>query len=85
MTDEEAMVAHEMQVEEDRRYARMTQAHDTERLRSPLTVPEVAERLGRRRETIRRWIHSGRIRGTMLGRTYRVTLAEVERVELEGV
>lgn len=48
-----------------------------------LTVKQVAERLGVRQETIRRWINEGRIRGTMIGGTksgYRILASEVERV-----
>ena len=48
-----------------------------------LTVKQVAERLGVRQETVRRWINEGRIRGTMIGGTksgYRILASEVERV-----
>ena len=48
-----------------------------------LTVRQVADRLGARPETIRRWIRAGRINGVMLGGTksgYRILESEVGRV-----
>lgn len=48
-----------------------------------MTVKQVAERLGVRQETIRRWINEGRLKGTMIGGTkigYRVLSSDVERL-----
>ena len=48
-----------------------------------LTVPEVADRLRLKPETIRRWLRSGRLRGISLGSDHagwRVRESEVERL-----
>lgn len=48
-----------------------------------MTVKQVAERLGVRQETIRRWINEGRLKGTMIGGTktgYRVFSSDVDRL-----
>ena len=53
-----------------------------------LTVPEVAERLRVNRETVRRWLRQGRLRGTLMGGTkagYRIKESEVARIEAEGI
>ncbi len=45
-----------------------------------LSVQEVAKRLGKDEETIRRWLRSGKLRGRKIGRLHFVTEAEVERM-----
>ena len=48
-----------------------------------LTVKQVAERLGVRQETVRRWISEGKLKGSMIGGTktgYRILASEVERL-----
>ena len=48
-----------------------------------LTVKQVAEQFGVRRETVLRWIKEGRLRGVMPGGTkagYRVPVSEIERM-----
>jgi excisionase family DNA binding protein len=48
-----------------------------------LTVKQVAEQFGVRKETVLRWIKTGRIRGVMVGGTkvgYRIAASEVDRV-----
>ncbi len=48
-----------------------------------LKVPEVAERLRVRQETVRRWISEGTICGTMVGGRrsgYRIPESEVDRI-----
>jgi excisionase family DNA binding protein len=47
-----------------------------------LTVPEVAQRLTLSEEVVRRWLRSGKLRGTLLSRRagYRIPTCEVERV-----
>jgi excisionase family DNA binding protein len=45
-----------------------------------LSVREVAERLGKNEETIRRWLRSGKLRGRKIGTLHFVKEAEVERV-----
>lgn len=55
---------------------------------SLLRVSEVATRLRLSEETVRRWLRRGRLHGVMFGSNkagWRVPLAEVERVEREGV
>lgn len=43
-----------------------------------LTVPEVAARLGRDPETVRRWIRSGRLRARKVGTQHVVEAADLE-------
>lgn len=43
-----------------------------------LTVPEVAERLGKSPETIRRWIRAGRLRAHKVGTTHVVDEADLD-------
>lgn len=45
-----------------------------------LTVPQVAERLGKSPETIRRWIRSGRLRAYKVGTTHVVDEADLDVV-----
>ncbi|MFI7134198.1 helix-turn-helix domain-containing protein [Nonomuraea sp. NPDC050153] len=49
-----------------------------------LLSKEVAERFRVDPSTIRRWVHSGRIRGHRYGRDWRIPLSEVERLEAEA-
>ncbi len=46
-----------------------------------LTVAQVAERLKVNRETVRRWLRAGQLRGTLLGDRagWRIPASEVER------
>lgn len=43
-----------------------------------LTVPEVARRVGRDPETVRRWIRSGRLRSTKVGTQHLIDEADIE-------
>lgn len=43
-----------------------------------LTVPQVAERLGRNPETIRRWIRAGRLRSSKVGTQHVINEQDVE-------
>lgn len=43
-----------------------------------LTVPEVADRLGRSPETVRRWIRAGRLRAHKVGTTHVVDEADLD-------
>jgi excisionase family DNA binding protein len=47
------------------------------------TLKEVAEGLGVHYQTIKGWVSDGKIRATKIGRSYRVTGAELQRL-LEG-
>jgi excisionase family DNA binding protein len=52
-----------------------------------LTVNEAAQRLRITRDTLRRWLREGRIRGVSMGSDragYRIKASEVERVLEEG-
>ena len=44
-----------------------------------LTVDEIAERLARNPELIRRWLREGRLRGERIGWSWTITPAELER------
>lgn len=44
----------------------------------PLTVPEVAERLGKSPETIRRWIRAGHLRARKIGTTHVIDEADLD-------
>ncbi len=44
-----------------------------------LTVEEVAKRLDRGEELVRRWLREGRLRGQLFGRSWMVQEREVER------
>lgn len=44
-----------------------------------ITVPEVARRLGRNPQLVRRWMREGRLRGEKFGRDWLVTERELER------
>jgi excisionase family DNA binding protein len=53
-----------------------------------MTVPEVAERLRVKPETVRRWLRAGKLQGVLLGGDrggYRIRESEVARVETEGL
>ena len=43
-----------------------------------LTVPEVARKIGRDPETVRRWIRTGRLRSTKVGTQHLVDPADLE-------
>ncbi len=43
-------------------------------------VREVAKRVGKDEETVRRWLRSGKLRGRKIGRLHFVNEAEVKRV-----
>ncbi|MEO6317507.1 MAG: helix-turn-helix domain-containing protein [Acidimicrobiales bacterium] len=49
-----------------------------------LTVPEVARRLGRNPETVRRWIRSGRLPATKVGTQHVVEERDVDLVADAG-
>ncbi|HLZ70446.1 MAG TPA: helix-turn-helix domain-containing protein [Dehalococcoidia bacterium] len=52
-----------------------------------LTIPEVAQRLRLNPETVRRWLHDGRMRGYRIGSTragWRIPESEIRRVLTEG-
>lgn len=52
-----------------------------------LTVPEVAQQLRVRSETVRRWLRSGRIQGVMMGgytAGWRIPESEVRRLVAQG-
>jgi excisionase family DNA binding protein len=50
-----------------------------------LTVPEVARVMRVDPVTLRRWIKTGGVRGTKLGRTWRISRAELDHVLAHGV
>ena len=52
-----------------------------------LTVEEAAEMFGVHDQTVRRWLRSGRLPGTLLSRRagYRIRRADVERALAEGL
>jgi excisionase family DNA binding protein len=53
-----------------------------------MTVEEVATRLRLSEETVRRWLRSGKMKGTRLGSAragYRIRESEVRRVEEGGM
>jgi excisionase family DNA binding protein len=56
------------------------------RMERLLTVAEIADYLDVTEETVRRWLRSGRIEGTLLSRKagYRIREGEVERLVREG-
>jgi excisionase family DNA binding protein len=43
-----------------------------------LTPEEVAERIKVTEQTVRRWLRSGELTGTLLGRVWRVSLADLK-------
>lgn len=47
-----------------------------------LTVPEVAKRVGRNPETVRRWIRSGRLRARKVGTQHVVEEADLEAADI---
>lgn len=55
--------------------------------REYMTVDETAVRIGVHPQTIRRWLRSGQMLGTLISRTagYRIPRDEVERVLEEGL
>lgn len=48
-----------------------------------LTLAEAGDRLGRSASTLRNQVRAGRLRATLVGKTYTVTEAEVERYRRE--
>jgi excisionase family DNA binding protein len=52
-----------------------------------VTVDDAAERIGVHSQTIRRWLRSGQMLGTLINRQagYRIRKDEVERVLTEGL
>jgi excisionase family DNA binding protein len=44
-----------------------------------LTVDEIAEKLARHPELVRRWLREGRLRGERIGWSWTITPAELER------
>ncbi len=52
-----------------------------------VTVDEAAERIGVHSQTIRRWLRSGQMLGTLINRQtgYRIRKDEVERVLTDGL
>lgn len=55
--------------------------------REYMTVDETAARIGVHPQTVRRWLRSGKVLGTLISRTagYRIPRDEVERVLQEGL
>ncbi len=55
--------------------------------REYVTVDEAAERIEVHPQTVRRWLRSGQMLGTLISRTagYRIPRDEVERVLAEGL
>jgi excisionase family DNA binding protein len=47
-----------------------------------LTVPEVAERVGKNPETVRRWIRSGRLRARKVGTQHVIEEADLEAADV---
>jgi len=53
-----------------------------------MTVAQIADRLQVHRESVRRWIRQGRLRGSLVGGDrsgYRIDVREVRRFVAEGV
>ncbi len=52
-----------------------------------VTVDEAAHRIGVHAQTVRRWLRSGQMLGTLINRQagYRIPKDEVERVLVEGL
>ena len=52
-----------------------------------VTVDEAAREIGVHPQTVRRWLRSGQMLGTLISRTagYRIPRAEVERVLTQGL
>lgn len=50
-----------------------------------LTPKQLAARWGLTTMTLRRWRHAGELRAHRIGRGVRFSLAEVERIEAEGL
>jgi excisionase family DNA binding protein len=55
------------------------------RARDFLTLAEAAARLGLSASTLRNQVHNGRLRAELIGKTWIVTEAEVERYERESL
>jgi molybdopterin-binding protein len=53
-------------------------------LANHLTVSQVASRLGVSSDTVRRWIHSGRVNAVRDGDRFMIHVAEVGRLSAEG-
>lgn len=50
-----------------------------------LTLAEAGDRLGLSAATLRRQVHNGRLRATLVGKTWTVTEREVERYRAESL
>ena len=48
-----------------------------------LTVPEVAKRLGKNPETVRRWIREGKLHSEKIGNQHFIDETDVEAYEVE--
>jgi excisionase family DNA binding protein len=51
----------------------------------PLTLAEAGERLGLSASTLRNQVKNGRLRATMIGKTWTVTEREIERYRRESL
>jgi excisionase family DNA binding protein len=63
-------------------------SHETIAAERLMTVAQVADRLQVHRESVRRWIRQGRLRGSLVGGDrsgYRIDAREVRRFVAEGV
>ena len=49
-----------------------------------LTVPEVAERVGKNPETVRRWIRAGRLPARKIGTQHVIDEADLEAADIGG-
>ena len=50
-----------------------------------LTLAEAGDRLGLSASTLRNQVHAGRLRATLIGKTWTVTEREVERYRAESL
>jgi excisionase family DNA binding protein len=70
------------------RDVRQPASHETTDGERLMTVAQVADRLQVHRESVRRWIRQGRLRGSLVGGDrsgYRIDAREVRRFVAEGV
>lgn len=49
------------------------------------TPYDVADMLKIHYRTVMEWIHSGKIKAVKIGRTYRITDSEIDRIKHEGI
>jgi len=49
-----------------------------------LTIGQFAARLNIHAESVRRWLRGGRLKGVKAGSHWRIPLAELERIQMEG-